>query len=125
MPNVFPFSNFRVIGWYFSFLFKFKKQQLQFANSGEPDHTPHFAASGLVLHCLPMPNKKEARLIGVKEGFCVSYVLAQITIQIKQQYTGYPFFTDRIFHLAGYNDNTCILGWGARQNFLYKTCFFF
>ena len=25
-----------------------------FANSGDPDQTPHFAASDLVLHCLPI-----------------------------------------------------------------------
>ena len=28
---------------------------------------PHFAASDLVLHCLPMSYKKEARLIWVNE----------------------------------------------------------
>ena len=33
------------------------------ANSGEPDERPHFAASDLVLHCLPMFPKKLARLI--------------------------------------------------------------
>ena len=27
------------------------------ANSEEPDRTPHFAASDLVLHCLPMSIK--------------------------------------------------------------------
>ena len=73
MPNVFshPYqldesiSNFRVVGWYDSFLFKFYKKLL-FANSGEPHKTPHFAASDLVLHCLPMSHKKNARLIWVK-----------------------------------------------------------
>ena len=29
---------------------------------------PHFAASDLVLHCLPMFHKKDARLIWVKQG---------------------------------------------------------
>ena len=48
-----------VIGWYFSFLFDFKRNF--FANSGEPDQTLHF----LVLHCLPMYHKKDARLIWV------------------------------------------------------------
>ena len=35
-----------------------------FANSGEPDQTPHFVASDLVLHCLPMSHEKDdSRLI--------------------------------------------------------------
>ena len=42
-------SNLRVVGLYFSFLFKFL-----FANSGGPDQTPRLAASDLVLHCLPI-----------------------------------------------------------------------
>ena len=37
-----------------------------FANSGEPDQTPHIAASDLVLHYLPMSYKKDARRIWVK-----------------------------------------------------------
>ena len=73
MPNGFShlyqldefISNFRVLGWYFSVLFKFKKKLL-FANSGEPDQTPRFVASDLVLHYLPMSHKKDARLIWVK-----------------------------------------------------------
>ena len=32
------------------------------ANSEETDQTPRSAASGLVLHCLPMSHKKDARL---------------------------------------------------------------
>ena len=32
---------------------------------GEPDQMPHFAASDLVLHCLLMSHKKDARLIWV------------------------------------------------------------
>ena len=46
-------------------LFKFLKKLL-YSNSGEPDQTLHFAASDLVLHCLPMFHKKDARLIWVK-----------------------------------------------------------
>ena len=33
-------------------------ERLLFADSGEPGQTPLFAASDLVLHCLPMSNKK-------------------------------------------------------------------
>ena len=35
--------------------------------SGDPDQTPHFAASDLVLHCLSMSHKKDTRLIWVKK----------------------------------------------------------
>ena len=35
-------------------------------SSGEPDQAPHFAASDMVLHCLPVSSKKDARLIWVK-----------------------------------------------------------
>ena len=35
------------------------------SNSGEPDQTLRFVASDLVLHCLPMSYKKDARLIWV------------------------------------------------------------
>ena len=73
MPNVFfhryqldeSISNFRAVGWYFSFLFKIYKKLL-FANSGESDQTPRFAASDLVLQCLPMSHKKDTMLIWVK-----------------------------------------------------------
>ena len=30
------------------------RQKLLLANSGDPDQTPHYAASDLGLHCLPM-----------------------------------------------------------------------
>ena len=33
------------------------------ANSEYPDQTPHYAVSDMDLHCLPMPNKIDARLI--------------------------------------------------------------
>ena len=38
------------------------------ANSGEPDQPPDFAAYDLVLHCLPMSQIKEAKLIWVNQG---------------------------------------------------------
>ena len=57
-------SLLRDVGWYFSFVFKFKLNILQ-ANSGEPDQ--RFAASDLDLRCLPTSYmyKKGARLIWV------------------------------------------------------------
>ena len=36
------------------------------ANSEDPDQTPRSAASDLGLHCLPMSQKWDARLIWVK-----------------------------------------------------------
>ena len=33
--------------------------------SGKHEKTPYFAASDLVLHCLPMSHKKDARLVWV------------------------------------------------------------
>ena len=49
---------------FFFFIKIFKK--LLFANSGEPDQTPHFAVFDLVLHCLPMSHKRDARLKWVR-----------------------------------------------------------
>ena len=59
-------SNFRVVGWYFSFLFNHLKISL-FAKSREPGQTPPFVASDLVLHCLSMSHKSDTRLIWVKK----------------------------------------------------------
>ena len=42
------------------------------ANSGERDQTPRFVASDLVLLCLPMSHKKDARLIWVKRTNCLA-----------------------------------------------------
>ena len=51
-------------------------EKLLQANSGEPDQSPRFAASDLVLDCLSMPHKKEARIIWVKQLlFLFSYGL--------------------------------------------------
>ena len=36
-----------------------------FANSGEPEQTPRFAASDLVLHCLLMSHKRTLGLYGL------------------------------------------------------------
>ena len=38
------------------------------ANSGDPDQMPHFVASDLGLHYLPISNKKDARHIWVKNA---------------------------------------------------------
>ena len=38
-----------------TFLFSMVQILIKQANSGEPDQTPHFAASDLGLQCLPMP----------------------------------------------------------------------
>ena len=42
------------------------ENKLLYANSGEPDRTSRFAASGLGLHCLPISHKLDARLKWVK-----------------------------------------------------------
>ena len=38
-----------------------------FANSGDPDQTPHSAASDLGLHCLPVTLSRVSRLQWVKQ----------------------------------------------------------
>ena len=43
-----------------------KLTHLSRLNSENPDQTPRIAASDLGLHCLPLSNKKDARLIWVK-----------------------------------------------------------
>ena len=55
-----PFPILGLLGGIFHYYSTFN------ANSGEPDQMLGFAASDLVLYCLTMSNKKDARLIGVK-----------------------------------------------------------
>ena len=55
-----------VLGGIFHF---YSNKKLLQANSGEPDQTPCSAASDLVLHCLPISHRKNARLIWVKYLF--------------------------------------------------------
>ena len=55
----FPFKG--LLGGIFRFYSNFKRNFCK-QNSGEPDQRPHFAESDLVLHCLPMSHKKDARL---------------------------------------------------------------
>ena len=50
-----------MVGWYFSFLSKFKLNIL-YTKSEDPDQTPHSVASDLGLYCLPTSHKKGARL---------------------------------------------------------------
>ena len=64
------------------------------ANSGDPDETPHSVASDLGLHCLPISNKKEARLKWVKSVFynfhlqlsfmnaCLTFVLFNLPVEV-------------------------------------------
>ena len=63
-----PFPFLGVLDGIFHFYSKFKRKLL-FVNSGEPDQTLHFAASDLVLHCLPMSHKKDDMLIWVNLVF--------------------------------------------------------
>ena len=48
-----PFATLRVLGVFFLGLFD-SRQKLLLANRGDPDQTPHYAASDLGLHCLPV-----------------------------------------------------------------------
>ena len=45
------------------------------ANSGDPDQTPLSVASDLGLHYLPMPHKKNARHIWVKNCNFFAYLI--------------------------------------------------
>ena len=58
-------SALRVVGWYFLFEIK---ENILYANSGDPDQTPRSAASDLGLRCLSMSHKKDDRLIWVKKS---------------------------------------------------------
>ena len=48
--------------FHFFSVFKQIAQIAQFANSTDPDQTPHNVASDLGLRCLPMSHKKDTRL---------------------------------------------------------------
>ena len=53
-------------------------------NSVEPDQTPRFVASDLVLHCLPMSHNKDARLNGPLTNKKYIRVLTIIMIRIRE-----------------------------------------
>ena len=65
-PNHLDESTFSLRGIRsdFSFLFHFS-MKIMSANRKAPDGTPRLAASHLGLYCLPMSDKKDARLIWV------------------------------------------------------------
>ena len=46
------------------------------ANSGGPDQTPHFVASDLGLHYLPMYHKKDSRHTWVKKCNNSAYLIS-------------------------------------------------
>ena len=50
------------------FTYSWRKKAKLFANSGDPDQTPHSAASDLGLHCLPITLLQVSRLQWVKAG---------------------------------------------------------
>ena len=57
----------------FSFLFSFSMKFFK-AKRIAPDMKPRFAASHLVLFCLPMSHKKDARLICVNPSFIKVFI---------------------------------------------------
>ena len=64
----------------FSFLFYFEYLFL-LAITEDPDQTPRSAASDLSLHCLPMSQKWDARLIWVKFESTLSDCLYDIEVE--------------------------------------------
>ena len=56
-----------VVGWYFSFLFNSNRIFYKQTALGDPDQTPHSAASNLGMHCLPISHKQDTMRIWVKQ----------------------------------------------------------
>ena len=78
----------------FSFLFKFQKKLL-YANSGEPDQTQRFAAPDLVLQCLQMSHKKDARLIWVNSSLpyaSLQTVHMVLSLKVNNQNSSYCLY---------------------------------
>ena len=76
-------SNIKVVVQYCIIFIQFLKKLL-LSNSGEPDKTPRFLASGLVLHCLTMSHKKDASLIRVSNlAFLALRVKYEIVFQLR------------------------------------------
>ena len=63
-----PFPILSGVGQYFSFFSNL------YANSEDPDQTPHYAVSDLGLHCLPLSHKKDIGLIWVKNMSAVEAI---------------------------------------------------
>ena len=85
--------------------------------SGESDQTPRFAKSGLVLHCLPMSHKKDARLISqlvVNPFLSLAFFLWDIGKQWRPRpdaalcgaWSGSPLFAFRIAYQNLNKDET-------------------
>ena len=60
-----PFLFKGLLGGIFSIFIQILLEQSVSTNSGDPDQTPRYVASGLGLHCLPTSHKKDDRLIRV------------------------------------------------------------
>ena len=54
-----------------------------FANSGDPDQTPHSAASNLGLHCLPITLLQVSRLQWVKGLFFVKDIKIKLAAEYR------------------------------------------
>ena len=92
-------ESISIFGMFFPFLFEFLKTLL-YANSGEPDQTPRFAASDMVLHCLLMSHKKDARLMWVNYAKIFSGLLKFISsMQLLTKRLSY----DKAYHLVNKN----------------------
>ena len=68
-----PLSFLGAAGVIFSFLFCFSMKFFK-AKRIAPDIKPRFAASHLVLFCLPMSHKKDARLVCVNHSFIKVFI---------------------------------------------------
>ena len=66
VPIHFRFKGCWVV--FFIFIQIFKETSVT-SKQCKPDQMPPFAASGLVLHCLPMSHKNDARLIWVNRTY--------------------------------------------------------
>ena len=74
-----------------------KKKVILFANSGDPDQTPHSAASDLGLHCLPSTLLQVFRLQWVKyqAGISKKNKYSINTCVSNLSYHNYPKYWDR------------------------------
>ena len=85
-----PFTILGLLDGNFQLYSNFKSRLYSVSNSAEPDQMPLFAASDLVLHCLPMPHIKDARLEWVKAQ-CRSHstlsVISKLTYDARLRHT--------------------------------------